>query len=75
MPRLGNMDPSDYVDCIKTVGAERSIMGTDLAQVWDPTPSEGMRHFIGMMLQFGCTPEEVEYMVRKNPARLLDMEI
>jgi hypothetical protein len=73
MPRLGNMDPSDYVDCIKKVGAMRTIMSTDLAQVWDPVPPEGMRHFIGMMLQFGCTPEEVEHMVKKNPSRLLDL--
>ena len=75
MPRLGSMDPSDYVDCIKAVGAKRSLMGTDLAQVWDPAPADGMRHFIAMMLQFGCTPEEVEYMVKTNPAKLLDVEI
>lgn len=74
MPRLGNMDPSDYVDCVKLVGAERTIMGTDLAQVWDMTPADGMRHFIAMMIQFGCTPEEVELMCKKNPAKLLDME-
>jgi hypothetical protein len=73
MPRLGAMDPSDYVDCIKAVSAERSIMSTDLAQVWDPAPADGMRHFIGMMLQFGCTPDEVEFMVKKNPTKLLDL--
>lgn len=73
MPRLGNMDPSDYVDCIHAVGAERSILGTDLGQVWDPTPASGMRHFIAMMLQFGCTPKEVEWMVKINPASLLDI--
>jgi len=73
MPRLGNMDPSDYVDCIRLVGAQRSIMGTDLGQVWDPAPASGMRHYIAMMLQFGCTPEEVEFMVKTNPAKLLDI--
>lgn len=73
MPRLGSMDPSDYVDCIHAVGAERSILGTDLGQVWDPTPASGMRHFIAMMLQFGCTPKEVEWMVKINPASLLDI--
>lgn len=74
MPRLGNMDPSDYVDCIKAIGAERSVMGTDLAQVWDVDPATGMRVFIAMMLQFGCTPEEVEFMVKKNPAKLLGLD-
>lgn len=74
MPRLGNLDPSDYVDCVKLVGADRTIMGTDLAQVWDADPATGMRLFIGQMLQFGCTPEEVELMCKRNPARLLDVE-
>ena len=74
MPRLGSMDPSDYVDCVKLVGAEKCIMGTDLAQVWDMPPADGMRHFIAMMIQFGCTPNEVEMMIKKNPAKLLDME-
>lgn len=74
MPRLGNMDPSDYVDCIKMVGAERSILGTDLSQVWDVDPATGMRLFIAMMIQFGCTPEEVELMAKKNPAKLLGLE-
>lgn len=74
MPRLGNMDPSDYVDCVKAVGAEHCIMGTDLAQVWDMSPADGMRHFIAMMIQFGCTPWEVELMSKKNPAKLLDIE-
>ena len=75
MPRLGSMDPSDYVDCVKEVGAEHCIMGTDLAQVWDFVPCDGMRHYIAMMIQFGCTPEEVEYMVKTNPAKLLDVQL
>jgi len=74
MPRLGSMDPSDYVDCIKAVGAEHCVMGTDLAQVWDVDPATGMRLFIAMMLQFGCTPEEVSLMVKENPAKLLGLK-
>lgn len=74
MPRLGNMDPSDYVDCIKQVGAEKCILGTDFSQVWDVDSAAGMRHFIAMMIQFGCTPEEVELMAKKNPAKLLGLD-
>lgn len=73
LPRLGGMDPSDYVDCVKLVGADKCILGTDLAQVWDATPADGMRYFIAMMIQFGCTPDEVELMAKKNPAKLLDI--
>lgn len=71
MPRLGSLDPSDYVDLVRDIGAERMIMSTDLAQCMDPTPAEGMRFFIGTMLQFGCTDKEVERMAKRNPAKLL----
>lgn len=74
MPRLGSMDPADYVDLVHELGAENMIMSTDLAQCMDPTPAEGMRFFIGTMLQFGCTEEEVDWMVKKNPAKLLGLE-
>ena len=73
MPRLGNMDPSDYVACIKEIGAEHTVLGTDLCQVWDPKPADGMRHFISILLQFGCTPEEVELMAKTNSSKLLDL--
>ena len=73
MPRMGAMDPADYVDLVKEIGAERMIMSTDFAQCMDPTPAEGMRYFIGTMLQFGCTDEEVEWMAKTNPAKLLDL--
>ena len=72
--RLGNLDPSDMVDWVHKYGAERSIMSTDLAQCMDPNPAEGMRTFIGMMLQFGCTDEEVKLMCQDNPAKLLGIE-
>ena len=75
MPRLGSMDPADYVDLVREIGAERMIMSTDLAQCMDPTPAEGMRFFIGTMLQFGCSEEEIEWMVKKNPAKLLGIQL
>lgn len=74
MPRLGAMDPADYADLVHEIGAERMIMSTDLAQCMDPSPAEGMRFFIGTMLQFGCTDQEVELMVKKNPAELLGLK-
>lgn len=73
-PRLGNLDPSDYVDCIRLIGARRCVLGTDLAQIWDATPKEGMRNFISLLLQFGCTKEEVQIMAKENPRKLLAIE-
>ena len=42
--------------------------------MWDVDPATGMRLFIAMMIQFGCTPEEVEIMAKKNPVKLLGLE-
>lgn len=71
--RLGSLDPQIYVDAIKEIGAERSILSGDFAQNTDPMPAEGMRMGIGTMLQYGCTEEEVEWLVKKNPYKLLDI--
>ncbi len=72
--RLGSLNPQIYVDAIKEIGAKRSILSTDFAQNTDPMPAEGMRMAIGTMLQYGCTEAEVEYLVKKNPYKLLDLE-
>jgi hypothetical protein len=55
---------------IKTIGSERCILSTDLGQPQNPTPVEGMRLFIATMLHHGLTPDEINLMVKKNPAGL-----
>jgi hypothetical protein len=67
-------DPKPMVDAIRYIGAEHCIMGSDLGQWYNPPPSEGMRMFIALMLKNGITPREIEYMVKENPAKLLDIK-
>ncbi|MFC1967420.1 DUF6282 family protein [Chloroflexota bacterium] len=67
-------DPNRYAAVIKEVGAQQTIMSTDMGRVTDPPPSEGMRMFIGTMLQCGVSENEVELMVKVNPAKLLDLD-
>lgn len=74
MPRLGSIDPADYVDLVRDLGADRMIMSTDLARCMDPSPAEGMRFFIGIMLQFGCSEAEVRTMVKDVPEKLLSLD-
>lgn len=73
LPRNGSYDPRRYVAAVQELGAGHTILSTDLAQITDCTPAEGMRSHIAMMLQFGCTYEEVERMAKTNPATLLDL--
>ncbi|MBN2240549.1 MAG: hypothetical protein JW712_12315 [Dehalococcoidales bacterium] len=65
--------PAERVKVIKTIGAEHCIVSTDLGQPQNPTPVEGMRLFIATLLHHGITPEEIELMVKINPAKLLNL--
>ncbi len=67
-------DPVERVKEIRSIGAEHCIMSTDLGQLWNPPPAEGMRFFIATLLRKGISSEEIEQMVKKNPARLLDLD-
>lgn len=74
MPLLGSYRPEKYVEAIRLIGAERTVLSTDFGQISDSSPAEGMRQCIATMLQLGVSEEEVELMVKKNPATLLDLE-
>ena len=64
-------DPAEMVDVIKAVGADKCIMSTDLGQIWNPLPVEGLRMFIVTLLKYGITKDEINLMIKTNPSRLL----
>ena len=66
-------DPAHMVDIIKAVGAEQCIMSTDLGQIWNPLPVEGLRMFIVTLLKYGITEDEINLMTKTNPAKLLGL--
>jgi hypothetical protein len=67
-------DPKPIADAIKFIGAERCIMSTDLGQYYNPSTAEGMRMFIALMLKYGISAPEIEFMAKKNPAKLLGLD-
>lgn len=73
-PTGGCALPADIVAAIKSEGAENCIMSTDFGGLLHPNVPEGMRMFIGAMLKYGLTEDEVELMVKVNPARILGLE-
>ena len=70
----GGLDPKDMVAAIKAVDAHHCILSTDLGQANNPAPVEGMKLMIAKMLSCGLTEEEIEVMVKTNPARLLGLD-
>jgi hypothetical protein len=61
------------VEMIRKVGAEHTILASDLGQTGRVTPVEGLRNCIEEMLEMGIKDEEIDLMLRKNPAKLLNL--
>ena len=56
---------------VKAVGAAKTILSTDLGQLHNAPPWEGLRVFVQLLLENGIKPREIETMLHKNPARVL----
>ena len=59
---------------IDAVGASAFTLGSDLGQVGNPSPAEGLAAFVEGLLGEGVSEDDVEVMTRKNPARALGLD-
>jgi hypothetical protein len=67
-------DPFETITLIKTVGADRCIIGGDFGQVLHVKSIEGNRIFIRALLGFGIPKADIIKMFKDNPAKLLWLE-
>jgi hypothetical protein len=58
---------------VRQVGVETTVLATDFGQAGNPSPVDGLRAYIGGMLELGISPAEIERMTRANPAWLLGL--
>jgi hypothetical protein len=72
-PGEGGLPLSTIARAVRQIGSETTVMATDFGQAENPPPVEGMRRYIGEMLDFGFDQNEIERMTRTNPAWLLGM--
>jgi len=49
-------------------------MSSDLGQIHNPSPVEGFRMFIQILLENGISEEQIKKMSYENPGRLLGMK-
>ncbi len=68
------LDPRAIYEAIKHVGAKHCIMSSDMGQPVNPIPIEGFRIFIKTMMHLGLSENEVDLMIRKNTAKILNLE-
>ncbi|MEH0108857.1 DUF6282 family protein [Tersicoccus sp. MR15.9] len=59
---------------IRAVGAEHTVLGSDLGQVGNPLPVEGYRGLLPRLLDLGIGEDEIDLMIRRNPARLIGLD-
>jgi len=71
MPVWQSVPLDGMIESIRKVGPQHCVLGTDFGQLHHPSPAEGLRIFIQMLLERGITAEEIRTMVAVNPARLL----
>jgi hypothetical protein len=59
---------------IRQVGPQSVIASSDLGQVGNPLPPDGLGAFLAALRARGFTDAEVDVMARRNPARLLGLD-
>ncbi|MBW2309004.1 MAG: hypothetical protein JRG73_18940 [Deltaproteobacteria bacterium] len=63
--------PELIAEGVRRVGADRCIMSTDLGQMHNAHPIEGMRMFVQTLLRIGFKERDIDLMLKKTPADLL----
>jgi hypothetical protein len=58
---------------IRELGAESTVLGTDLGQIDSPDPVPGMEEMLRELSQHGITDREMDRMARENAAHLLGL--
>lgn len=71
--RFNVFTPQELKEHILAAGVAQSSIGSDLGQVDNPTPVEGMRQAIKLCLALGFSEADVRTMFTDNPARLVGL--
>ena len=68
------LSPKENMDMINIVGPENVVFASDCGQLNVPTPTQGLKIFVGKLLEEGMSPEDIDIMLKKNPARILGLD-
>lgn len=66
--------PEELRQHIDAGGVDNTVLGSDLGQTGNPSPVEGMRAFIELILSLGYSDEDVRKMTTTNCARIIGLE-
>ena len=63
-----------YLDAIRRHGAAGFLLSSDLGQAGNPLHPDGLIAFMAALSASGISDEDIDLMIRRNPARLLGVE-
>lgn len=80
-PGVDKQDPNELVKMIRAVGPEKAVLGSDAGVsfaithggAW-PHPTEALAALIGALLTHGMSEEEIDYVSKTTPAKLLNLK-
>jgi hypothetical protein len=72
-PMNGRQDPHEIANIINAVGAKHCILITDYGQSINPSPTQAFRAFYYLLKSLGVSAENLDIMMKKNPALLLNL--
>ena len=72
-PAWRSTSVDQVAETVKEVGPDHYVLASDLGQVHNPAPPEGLRIYISLLLERGIDPEEIKVMVKDNPEKILGL--
>jgi hypothetical protein len=69
---VDGMSMNVIADQISAVGHQNCILTSDLGQLRQPSPPEGLMKFTDLLLKKGLTNEHVKVMLKENPRKLIE---
>ncbi len=70
-PKWYSVSVPDLVANMLSIGTDHILLSSDLGQLHNPLPAEGLRSYIQLLLEEGVTADQVEQMFHQIPARML----
>ena len=77
---IANLEPvgatslEEFVERIRAAGPEHVVLSTDLGQAANRIPPVGFADGVQRLLDAGFTEREMDLMIRRNPARVLNID-